>query len=1423
MSQVNRSRSWVVPCVVLGVFGVALVDPTCWAAAPQSGAPHPSAVTPDGVWTRIAAIPPDVLAMRAWIRPTAGQPLQLDRARLDRILAAAPREGAESVGRSRAVITLPRPDGTLKRFAFVESPILAPELQAKFPRLRAYLAQGLDHPAATARFDISPLGFRAQVLEPADPANGSTGAWYIDPVSGGETRHYMSYQLGSLPGSPDRRCDTPQAEAIEDPAAIRSATSGASRGAEDAPLEVVRHEFGIAVAATGEFSVAVGNRMNPPRAPDVELIHGVIQTTINRVTHILENDGPVRLLVIAGNDQLIYLNPATDPYDPTKPQAALQQDFQNTINAVIGTTNYSFGHTFHWQSAGFLGDAGGIGVVCNDSKKALAFSSSSSSFGDFFDVDLVAHEIGHQLGATHTFNGVFGSCGSVGGSSQWTAGSAYEPGSGSTIMSYAGNCGSDDVRTRPPASPPPDPPTANGASLPMYNLSSMIQIANHVTGVTCATRVPTGNFHPGAVPATQGPYVIPSDTPFRLIAPSAEFGGPNDSLSYSIEQFDLGPQRALGQDTGAGEPLFRVLPPSPFPERSFPVFSAVLSGTPVKGENLPRYARNSAFRGVLRDNVAGAGGWSWGDIAVQVVEVPLPGFRVTAPTTGGGYCAGGALGVTWNVANTNLPPIDASTVDILMSSDGGQSFPITLAADFPNAGAALLPVPAVPTTAARVMVQSSGGLFFHVNNGPFEVANATPTIAVQPVGAAVCRGQTVTLSFTPGPGSPRHIQWYKDDVPIAGATGQSHVIDIAWTEDTGDYKVVISNACGSVTSNTVRVQVGVSFDQPLTSPNPTACQDVTLQSRARGVGALSYQWRRDGLPIPVGEPRITGQTAANLSIGKVRYEDEAEYYCVVTDQCETRETDRAQLTLPTPNWVQRTISGPIRRGATADLTYDASRGVSVLYGGVHPDGQPLAETWEWDGLEWSARTPPHTPGARHGSELTYDPLHQRVLLFGGYGTAPHPFNNAEVWSYNGADWTLLTSSPTGPPPTVATHGDVAFDAARGKLVLVTAGSGGPWPVNETWEFDPSTTSWQLASTGPGPEYFNSPIAFDDKRDVTVGQVHWWANNPADARSYTFSGFGWSLTPGNPPGRYFPSLAYDATRGRVTLYSCCRGQGPGAYTTDTHAFNGTNWVSVLPDITTSQLDSVIPTGMTFDSRRRAMVMVGSAYNDPYYSPIQTWEFRYRDRVSFDRQPRDASALPGASAQFTTVADGFPGFTYRWRRGGVPLSDGPAPGGSTISGSTTPTLTISSVSASDVAMYSVAVTNQCGEQVSSAAALDIGSAAAGRVPGDRGSTGAPLRVSRSGGSVTLTWDPSCRPSDGDYAVYEGAIGSFAGRLPRHCSTGGLRSATFAPNAGNRYFLVVPRSAVREGSYGVDSAGQERPASTSACLPQTVASCP
>ena len=93
--------------------------------------------------------------------------------------------------------------------------------------------------------------------------------------------------------------------------------------------------------------------------------------------------------------------------------------------------------------------------------------------------------------------------------------------------------------------------------------------------------------------------------------------------------------------------------------------------------------------------------------------------------------------------------------------------------------------------------------------------------------------------------------------------------------------------------------------------------------------------------------------------------------------------------------------------------------------------------------------------------------------------------------------------------------------------------------------------------------------------------------------------------------------------------------------------------------------------------------------------------------------------------------------------------------------------------------------------------------------------------SPGQLSLAWTASCNSADSDYEIYEGTLGSFTGHVPLACSTGGNTSLPVTASSTSSYYLVVPRSADREGSHGANFQG-ERPRGRESCLAQSLATC-
>jgi hypothetical protein len=625
-------------------------------------------------------------------------------------------------------------------------------------------------------------------------------------------------------------------------------------------------------------------------------------------------------------------------------------------------------------------------------------------------------------------------------------------------------------------------------------------------------------------------------------------------------------------------------------------------------------------------------------------------------------------------------------------------------------------IPAVTFDDAGQYTCTVIGLCSAVTSNPATLTPVTvPTIDVQPSGPGDCCPGTnqsiVGLAVSGYAPITRQLQklagavW--QDVPgQVDPPGNTFPFTPIQRSDTGDYRIACTNPCGTVYTNAFHIQVGVSFSQ---NPNPQTknpCESAAFSVVAQGVGALSYQWRHDGQNL-VDDSRISGAITPALSIAALRYEDEGAYDCVVTDSCGPVASNPATIILPTPVWVQRSTTGPLQRGFSSDMAFDATRGVAVIYGGYGALGNNntgyLRDTWEWDGIGWIQRFPPHDPERRTGQKLVFDTNRNMVLLVGGSGYVPP---NNEVWGYDGNDWMLLSASSPDGPPSNAIPEYAVFDSARAKIIFITsvppAQNGN---FSATWEFDSATLTWALAaSSGTTIGYYGSAFAYDSVRHNAVGQWYIYPNSFSSAATWTWNGAAWANTGVPTPPRYAPCMAFDTTRRRTVLYGCCRGLGPGINTTDTWAFDGAVWQKILPDFHTTQFDAVVPFALVYDSVRRAMVMVGKDYNGSFGDvPMQTWEYRYLDRIVFDRQPVSQPLNPGSSANFSVVAAGYGTLSYQWRRHGQNLADGPAPGGGTYAGATTASLTIDPVAAADTGSYSCLVSNACGGAASATARL------------------------------------------------------------------------------------------------------------------------
>jgi hypothetical protein len=619
--------------------------------------------------------------------PTRFRALAVDVAALDDLLAVAPKEGSALAQSAPLELAIPFPDGTSPRFRVVESSILAPELAAQFPEIRTYTAQGVDDPTASGRLSRTALGFHAMIL-------GSKGTVYIDPYRRWETGRAISYFKRDRPRRGDWHCDVHDAdgqELVTDGSQADAAPSIAA--ASGSQLRTYR----LALAATGEYSTAVC----APNPVAVACALNAMAASVNRVTGIYEREVAIRMVLIANDNLIVYTNGGTDPYTNGSGTTMLSEN-QTNISSVIGSANYDVGHVFSTGGGGVAS----LQVPCTASK-ARGVTGNSSPVGDSFDVDYVAHEMGHQFGGSHTFNGTTSNCG--GGNR--SASSAYEPGSGTTIMAYAGICGAEDLQPH------------SDDTFHTRSFDQIVAFSTGATGNSCPVTTSTGNTPP--TPNAGAAFTIPKQTPFTLTGSGTD--GDGDALTYMWEELDLGTASPPNDDTAAARPIFRSFVPLTTPSRTFPRLSDLLNNTVTLGESLSTRNRTMTFRLTTRDNRVAGGGVDRASTTVTINAAAGP-FTVTQPDTAVSWAGGGSQSVTWSVAGSDLAPVSCANVAIELSTDGGINFPTVLAAPTANDGSEPVTIPNVATAQGRVRVSCLGNIFFDISNANFTVTASAPTL-----------------------------------------------------------------------------------------------------------------------------------------------------------------------------------------------------------------------------------------------------------------------------------------------------------------------------------------------------------------------------------------------------------------------------------------------------------------------------------------------------------------------------------------------------------------------------------------------------------------------------------------------------------------------------------------------------------------------
>ncbi len=589
-------------------------------------------------------------------------------------------------GQAGVIVDFPTIEGGFEKFQVWENSNFEPGLQAQYPDIRAYVGKSLTT-GATIHFSVSQLGLQTMLLRPDRSAEfietyTADRATYVLFDSATRTKNKLPFNCSTV--------DVALTDDIVEDLGITNRSSNQS-------YKTMR----LALSCTGEYGAFFGSVANAIAA---------MNNTMTRVNGVLEIDLAIHLNMIANNNIIVYTNPNTDPYSPASGMDAWNLQLQNHLTSVIGNANYDIGHLFGATGGG--GNAGCIGCVCQDPNsptheaKGSGYTSPSNGIpmGDAFDIDYVVHEMGHQLGANHTF-------------SHQTEGSGVnvEPGSGSTIMGYAGITDYNVQEN----------------SDPYFTYRSIQQIQNNMANKTCPVSTPIANTPPAVNAGAD--FSIPSGTAYILKGIVSDAEG--DTLNYSWEQNNSAGNSASGANsvcfpTKAVGPNYRSFPPQNTPNRYMPQYNRVLNGQlSWEWESVSTIARQLKFTLTVRDNHAAGNGWQTNTDEVTVTSMaPYNGttgagpFQVTSQNTPG--VAWGAPGstqtVTWAVNNTTSLPGSAN-VNIKLSLDNGLTWPITLAANTPNDGSEVITVPAATATQCRIWIEPTGNNYYAVNSTPFAI------------------------------------------------------------------------------------------------------------------------------------------------------------------------------------------------------------------------------------------------------------------------------------------------------------------------------------------------------------------------------------------------------------------------------------------------------------------------------------------------------------------------------------------------------------------------------------------------------------------------------------------------------------------------------------------------------------------------------
>ncbi len=584
--------------------------------------------------------------------------------------------------KKKAIISLPNTTGGISRFMIKETVVFEGGLAKKYADVKSYMAKSMDDPTLTAKISMGSDGIHIMLLSVGN------GLFYIDPNTKDNTT-YVAYKREDLvEGLNNFECKVVQGNS-ESLYVNKSVVTNGKEG----KLRVFR----LALACSGEYAQFHLERQGIAESAaekiKKEVVLSAMNTSVTRINAVFERDVSVRMLLVAHNDSVVFLDSETDGITEGTP-AKMLKEIQDICDTYIGNENYDIGHLFSTQGDGVAV----LESVCVNGLKAMGVTGRLDPIGDAYTIDYVAHEMGHQFGATHTQNS---SC-------NRTNATAVEPGSASTIMGYAGICDSDSEDTI-------EIDIQKNSDAYFHAVSILQMNSTLEKSATCAMILETNN----KVPQVNAGFdvSIPKATPFILKGVAIDADS-KKMLTYNWEQIDNEIAVMPPVSTNIGGPLFRSLPSTTSPERFFPTLESVVNGSFNTWEVLPSVARELNFALTVRDNFFEGGAVASDELKITVTEAEP--FTVANPNTID-WTVGASQSITWEVSTTNEFPINCQYVKVKLSIDGGVTFPITLTESTPNNGSFNFTIPNYPSTKARILVAAVDNVFYNVNNTNFTI------------------------------------------------------------------------------------------------------------------------------------------------------------------------------------------------------------------------------------------------------------------------------------------------------------------------------------------------------------------------------------------------------------------------------------------------------------------------------------------------------------------------------------------------------------------------------------------------------------------------------------------------------------------------------------------------------------------------------